>query len=146
MYRLLNEKPETFLATSLIKRRRLEDDMEVFRTNFEEEQNLQTNRILAENNSVISAALSSTVGYLRKIPESKKENVERTADKQWWTNGFEKWDNDAFKHRIRVSWETFTLLLDQVRPFIEKEPTNMIPFPIEAHRQLGLTLYRLAHI
>ena len=93
--------------------------------------------------TVISAALSSTVGYLRKIPESKKENVERTADKQWWTNGFEKWDNDAFKHRIRVSRET--LLLDQVRPFIEKEPTNMIPFPIEAHRQLGLTLYRLAH-
>ena len=80
-HHLLNEKPETFLATSIIKRRRLEIDMDVFRKNFAEEQNQQTNQILAENNYVISAALSSTVGYLRKIPENKKENVERTADK-----------------------------------------------------------------
>ena len=98
--------------------------MEVFRTNFEEEQNLQTKRILAENNYVISAALSSTVAYLRKIPESKKENVERTADKQWWTNGFEKWDNDAFKHRIRVSRERFTLLLVRPSKALHRKRTN----------------------
>ena len=36
-------------------------------------------------------------------------------------------------------------MLRRVRPFIEKTPTNMVPHPIEAQRQLTITLYRCAN-
>ena len=36
-------------------------------------------------------------------------------------------------------------MLDEISPFITKIPTNLQPNPIEAHRQLALTLCGLAH-
>ena len=41
--------------------------------------------------------------------------------------------------------DTFEYILNELSPLITKVPTNLQPNPIEPHRQLGLTLYRLAH-
>ena len=40
-----------------------------------------------------------------------------------------------------VHWETFKVILGEI--IITKTPTNFQPNPIEAHRQLALTLYRV---
>ena len=37
------------------------------------------------------------------------------------------------------------MILDVIRPYIEKVPTNLNKNPITPDRQLGLTLYRLGH-
>ena len=71
--------------------------------------------------------------------------MNRNAAKLWWTNGYKNWDDSQFKHRVRVSRETFELMLQRIEIYIVKEPTNMVHFPIEPHRQLGITLYRCAH-
>ena len=39
----------------------------------------------------------------------------------------------------------FELMLQRIEIYIVKEPTNMVPFPIEPHRQLAINLYRCAH-
>ena len=36
-------------------------------------------------------------------------------------------------------------MLQRIEIYIVKEPTNMVLFPIEAHRQLGIILYRCPH-
>ena len=46
---------------------------------------------------------------------------------------------------MRISRETFEFILQTITPFIQKQPTQLNPYPTTAHRQLGLTLYRLAH-
>ena len=53
--------------------------------------------------------------------------------------------NAHFKARVRVSRDTFEYILQEIRPDIMKTPTNFQSNPIEPHRQLGLTHYRLAH-
>ena len=77
-------------------------------------------------------------------PRSKK--VYKTAeDKRWWSDGYANWDDAAFKKRLRISRRNFQMLLYGIAPIITKTPTNAVPNPIEAHRQLGLAIYRLAH-
>ena len=76
---------------------------------------------------------SQEKSFLRR--EIKKVN--RNAAKLWWTNGYKNWDDSQFKHHLRVSRETFELILQRIEIYIVKEPTNMVPFPIEPHRQLG---------
>ena len=36
-------------------------------------------------------------------------------------------------------------MLQRIGIYVVKEPTNMVLFPTEPHRQLGITLYRCAH-
>ena len=71
--------------------------------------------------------------------------IDRTQQKEMWSFGYSTWTDAQFKARVRVNRDTFNFILDEIRPDIEKTPTNLKPTPIEAHRQLGLSLYRLAH-
>ena len=72
-------------------------------------------------------------------------NLNRADRKYWWTQGYENWNNEQFKLRLRVTREIFGLILNTVSPYINKQPMNFVPNPIEEHRQKVLTLYRLAH-
>ena len=38
----------------------------------------------------------------------------------------------------------FPFILERIHSYIRKKPTCIVPYQIEAHRQLGLTLYRIA--
>ena len=55
------------------------------------------------------------------------------------------WEEYEFKQRLRVTRETFNIILDHIREDIKKQPTNLKPFLTTPKQQLGLTLYRLAH-
>ena len=76
----------------------------------------------------------------------EKKKVNQNAAKLWRTNGHKNCDDSQFNHRLRVSREAFELMIQTIEIYIVKEPTNMVPFPIEHHRQLGITLYRCAHM
>ena len=80
-----------------------------------------------------------------KSPKQKWEMWTGRKIEFWWTNGYHKWTNEQFKHRLRVERSTCELILEKIGLFIEKDPTNMILEPIEEHRQLALTIYRLGH-
>ena len=47
----------------------------------------------------------------------------------WWTNGYQNWDEASFKKRPRVSRDTFQFILAQIKDLIKKEPTRMKPHP-----------------
>ena len=63
----------------------------------------------------------------------------------FWTNGHATWADDEFKERLRINRENFEFIVYRIRPMIIKEVTNMVPELIEDHRQLALTIYRMAH-
>ena len=46
---------------------------------------------------------------------------------------------------MRVDRGTFKLILNRISANIYQTPTNMEPNPLETHRQLAMTLYRLGH-
>ena len=81
----------------------------------------------------------------KELFKPREEKVNRNAPKLWWAIGYKYWKDSQFKHRLRVSRETFEFMLQRIEIYIVKEPTNMVPFPIEPHRQLGITLYRFVH-
>ena len=97
---------------------------------------------------ICAAVVNAAVAMLQSRKEffkPREKKVNRNAAKLWWTNGYKNWDDSQFKHRLRVSRETFEFMLQRIEIYIVKEPTNIVPFPIEPHRQLGITLYRYAH-
>ena len=62
-----------------------------------------------------------------------KEIVDRQEQTPWWSNGYGgAWDNDELKHRLRVTRETY--ILEGIGQCIYKQPTNMVPVPIEENR------------
>ena len=65
--------------------------------------------------------------------------------KIFWLAGYDTWSAEELKERMRINRETFDFILKRIAHLIHKELTYMIPNPIEDHRQLGLTIYRLAH-
>ena len=93
------------------------------------------------------AAASGIIHFGRQINRNgpRAPNTDRTEDKMKWTNGYANWTEKQFKKRLRVSRDTFEKIHDGIGPLIEKTPTNMVPEPIETHRQLAITLYRCAH-
>ena len=61
--------------------------------------------------------------------------------------GYRNWSDVEFKKKIRINRETFDIILDRIRPELEKKPTNAKPNPLTVGRQLASTLQvRLWHI
>lgn len=76
--------------------------------------------------------------------ERKPKGPIEKRNSQWWDYGYQNWTNNQFKKRLRVNRDTFDYILDSIRGIIIKETTKF-KVPISPERQLGLTLYRLAH-
>ena len=72
------------------------------------------------------------------------QNRDETNQKSFWTTGYLKWSGEEFKERLRLNCANFEFILNRIRAMIVKQPTNMIPNPSEEHRQLALTIYKLA--
>ena len=81
----------------------------------------------------------------KKPRKDKIKNRDRTELKNFWSHGYANWSDDEFKERLRIGRESFEFILDRIQHLIEKTPTKMVPNPIESHRQLALTIYRIAH-
>ena len=92
----------------------------------------------------ITAIACAASGLLRTNTR-KPRSANKPWHSEWWGNGLLNWDECEFKQRLRVTRETFNIILDHIREDIKKQPTNLKPFPTTPEQQLGLTLYRLAH-
>ena len=96
---------------------------------------------------IIAATIQATaeIVSIQNIRKRRNPRKNRHDQKMFWTNGFQTWDDDEFKGRLRINRETFNMILERISVIITKTPTNFVPDPIEDHRQLALTLYRLGH-
>lgn len=129
-----------FLQRNTLKRKRKEDEFyEDFELFFPKPRNEEE-----ETAGIVSSGLLECIGEKkRKYP--KQCNKDRNDQKLFWSNGYVNWSNNDFKNRLRINRDSFNLILNRISPMILKQPTNMVPNPIEDHRQLALTLYRMAH-
>ena len=60
----------------------------------------------------------------------RKPRKNRQQQQMFWTNGYENWNIDEFKGRLRVNRDTFVMILERISPFISKSPTNFAPNPV----------------
>ena len=108
----------------------------------------QSNRREIEDEDSLAVAIScAAVAAVssRKSAAPRRPVINRQQQKESWTEGYRNWSVAHFKARVRINRDIFEYILEEIRPDIIKTPTNFEPHPIEPHRQLGLTLYRLAH-
>ena len=96
-----------------------------------------------ESVGTVAQAILNVVQKPEKKP--KMPNRDRDQQKQLWTDGYQNWTDEEFKENLRIDRGTFQFILEKIDIDIRKEPTVMVPNPIETHRQLGLTIYRMAH-
>lgn len=89
----------------------------------------------------VAAALALSIPVLIRC-NRKKRSEEEQRDGNWWSNGYENWDEGAFKKRVRVSRDTFEFLLGEIRDDISKTSTPMKPYPTLPATQLAICLYR----
>ena len=101
-----------------------------------------------ENVDKVASALSqSLITFVNQQTKrkNKQPNEDRLHLKKFWLAGYDNWSAEEFKERMRINRETLDFILEQITHLIHKEPTYMVPNPIEDHPQLGLTIYRLAY-
>ena len=84
---------------------------------------------------------ASEPAVMSAIVITKSNRNERGLDElrngDWWTNGYQIWDEASFKKRLRVSRGTFQFILAEIKDLIKKVPTRMKP-----HRKIiGLIQY-----
>ena len=90
-------------------------------------------------------AIACAASDLLRTNTRKPRSANKPWHSEWWGNGLLNWGECEFKQRLRVTRETFNIILDHIREDIKKQPTNLKPFPTTPEQQLGLTLYRLVH-
>ena len=61
-------------------------------------------------------------------------------DKNWWKFGYNNWSDEEFKKRLRVSRNTFELILQIVEPFIMKKVSHLNQEPSTMDRQLSTNI------
>ena len=74
-----------------------------------------------------------------RLKIQKISNRDREEQKKLWHDGYATWTNEEFKDSLRMDRETFNFILCRIEQGIIKDPTVMVPNPIEPHRQLALT-------
>ena len=92
-----------------------------------------------------SQAVSEVIESTKPKKNPRLPSTQRAELKKFWSNGYRHWSDEEFKERLRIKRESFEYILASVRPMILKHPTIMLQDPIEDHRQLALTICRLAH-
>ena len=127
----------------LSRKRKAQENVQLM--DFREMQNNSKKRFIEDLNFETEAAQASAVSSLIMLNANRKQrgqNEERS--NSWWTVGYENWDEESFKKRLRVNRTTFEFILNQIRDRLEKTPTYTIPNPTPPSTQLSLCLYRLA--
>ena len=78
----------------------------------------------------------TTVNTILSISkETAPKLPDRVRDMTWWSNEYVNWNEEDFKHRMRIERETFTRILETISPVITKHPTITKPNPTTDHRQ-----------
>ena len=123
-----------------LKRRLDEDDFENDLEAFLPPVNDSVNEVA----STLSESLITFVNQQIK-QKNKQPNKDRLHLKTFRLAGYDTWSAEGFKERKRINLETLDFILERIVHLIHKEPTYMVSNPIKDLRQLGLTIYRLAH-
>ena len=76
--------------------------------------------------------------------ERKPKGPIEERNSQWWDYGHRNWTSNQFKKRLRVIRDTFDYISNSVMERLIKETTKFKK-PVSPERQLGSTIYRLAH-
>ena len=85
------------------------------------------------------------LGVNKRMNTERGPNQNRNAGKLWWRNVYFNWDNEQLKSKFRLTKDNFNIILNRIEASIVKTPTNLVPEYTELNRQLGLTIYKLAH-
>ena len=127
-----------FLFSS--KRRRIEQDEDDFYKNY------VSKKSVVSINSPQLVGVAAAIAIEENVKERKERNADRVrnVEKLWWIEVYERYSDDDFKSEMRVNRDTFNFILDAIYEDILLKPTNLKPNPTPPHRQLGLTVYRLA--
>ena len=99
---------------------------------------LLEDQMIASNATVIATAL-----FCGK--KRKKRSPDEARVSNWWEEGLNRWNEEAFKDNFRVNRGTYEFILREIEGYLTKKPTNRNPQPIEPAKQLAICLYRLAH-
>jgi len=75
----------------------------------------------------------------------KEQGANEERSSLWWRNGFQNWDDTAFKKRLSTNRATFQFILGEIEDQLGKEPTCFKPEPIPPDTHLAICLYSLAH-
>ena len=67
-----------------------------------------------------------------------EQQVDRLEGKIQWKNVYRNWNDEQFKEKFRINKETFEYILNIIRPFIGKTPTNLVSNLIETAQQLAI--------
>ena len=134
--RIFVDKMKCFSLKGRLDEDDFENDLEAFF--------LPVNENVDKVASALSQSLITSVNQQTKR-KNKQSNEDRLQLNRFWLAGYDNWSAEEFKERMRINRETLDFILEQITHLIHKEPTYMVPNPIEDHPQLGLTIYRLAH-
>ena len=118
----------------------------------------QLNFMLLDLNNAIyygrKRKLSSILALSKQICRARLAKPRAPAKRRFWTRPGRTsawWDNFAsqnvvpeeWKENFRMSRDTFLILCEELRPFIEKQDTNM-RLPVDVERQVASSLYYLS--
>ena len=134
---------QSLLEKSRKRRRLLEEEVDQMLSSLDEPQ--EENSHEEEGNMLGAISYAAVLASTSNRGGPRRPAIDRVQQKEMWSAGYVNWDESRFKARVRVNRETFNYILGEISPYIAKTPTNFRPNPIEPHRQLGLTLYRLGH-
>ena len=85
------------------RKRKIEDKEEALDRYFFKKRNCDEEE---DTSDVLLAALAAT-GILGTRKERKQRGPKRFRDKTWWIYGYDNWDHQQFKTRLRISRGTF---------------------------------------
>ena len=112
---------------------------------FLKKKNQSRKRLLQDMDEELDVAQALGLCAVAMKRPRKGRSVDEERSSSWWRNGYQNWDDTAFKKRLRTNRATFQFILGEIEDQLVKEPTRFKPEPIPPDTQLGICLYRLAH-
>ena len=99
-----------------------------------------------ENDQDIINDVAQAVGVLwDKNRTPRGPTQDRNVRKEQWTELYNEKSEDEFSEKMQINRTTFNLLLNTLWDGLVLTPTNFVPEPTSPHRQLAVSLYRVAH-
>ena len=67
----------------------------------------------------------------------------KARSRKFWRTCRTNWENNDYLNNVRVDSKTFWYLVDKLRPFLERQKTNVRPEPLEVDEIIAIVLWRL---
>ena len=103
-----------------VKRKQIEEYEEV-------DECWKKRRIVSDDDDGICGVIlsASAAGIISGRKERKLRGPKLYRDQTWWEYGYQHWEEEEFKTRLRISRQTFEFILGIIHPYIVKQATNL---------------------